>query len=126
MKGWLDFSISSFSVSSLPLPGRKLILVQNDSPESGRAACVGTDVALNHPEPWSEATAMQPHEPTLKMLIREAEEARDEYCRLLIAGNELLKRARTVSRTIEERVRRETGRNSFPSTQPLQDSAKTV
>ena len=69
---------------------------------------------------------MQPLEPTLKMLIREVEEAHDEYCRLLIAGDELLKRARTLSRTIEERVCRATGRNSFPPTQPLQDSGRTV
>jgi hypothetical protein len=111
---------------SAPAAGRKVILVQDDSPEkqASRGYRHGGCPKSNRTT-GRRRTAMQPQNPTLKMLIREVEEARDEYCRLLIVGDKLLKRARAVSQTIEERVCRATGRNSFPSTPPLQDSGRT-
>jgi hypothetical protein len=51
---------------------------------------------------------MGPHEPTVEELIREAEEARIREVLVEAAGEELLDRARDVSRTIEKRVRQVT------------------
>jgi hypothetical protein len=51
---------------------------------------------------------MKPHEPTLEKLFRELPEAWLREALLEATGEELLHQARTVSRTVEERVRRAT------------------
>jgi hypothetical protein len=51
---------------------------------------------------------MQLHEPALEQLLHEAEEARLREALLEATGEELLERARDVSRAIGERVRQVT------------------
>jgi hypothetical protein len=47
---------------------------------------------------------MEPHRPTIDRLLREAEEARLKEAVIVATGEELLDRARAVSRAIAEQV----------------------
>lgn len=51
---------------------------------------------------------MRLREPTLEMLLREAEEARLREALLEATGEELLDRAKALARAVEERIRRVT------------------